>query len=562
MPDSAEKTSVPSQVNHQVSGDSPITTLRGKSLRFFRWTSIALIVGSLLTLIRSLPIDRGMDALNGWITGLGFWGPVVMALVYVAATVLFVPGTILTLAAGAIFGLGLGTATVSVGSTLGASLAFLIARYVARDKIAAMASQNRRFGAIDRAIGEGGWKIVALLRLSPAIPFNIQNYMYGLTPVRFWPYAVASWIAMLPGTFLYVYIGHITGAALGAKRERGPGEWAMMAVGLLATVAVSIYVTKLARRKLQEQMDAEAQSDKSSDAEQEHPNITYDRLVWKTFRLMVAALLLVGAATYVRANADKIENWFAGMFGPPRVELTEAYSNDSSGPTFDHSVFDTLLKQHVDANGWVDYTAMRTNQSQLDQYLDSVAKAPLDQFSRDDRLAFLINAYNACTLKLILDHYPLDSIMDIPDAERWDAVRWNIGGNQWSLNQIEHEQIRPKFIEPRIHFALVCAAVGCPPLRNEAYDPARLEEQLDQQSRYVHEHSTWFKFDADKQTVSLTKLYSWYGSDFDQVAGSPVRFAAKYSEPLRQALDRSITPTQQWLPYDWALNRLENARPR
>jgi len=562
MPDSSEITSSPSKVNHHDSGDAPAPTLRWRVVRFIRWASIALIVGSLLTLIRSLPIERGMDALNNWITGLGFWGPVAMALVYVAATVLFVPGTILTLAAGAIFGLGLGTATVSVGSTLGASLAFLIARYVARDKIAAMASRNRRFGAIDRAIGEGGWKIVALLRLSPAIPFNVQNYMYGLTPVRFWPYAISSWVAMLPGTFLYVYIGHITGAALGAKRERGLGEWAMMAVGLLATVAVTIYVTKLARRKLQEQMDAEPQSSTSSDAELEHPNITYDRLVWKTLRLIAAAILLVGAATYVRANADRFENWLAAMFGPPRVELAEAYSNDSIGPTFDHSPLDALLSQHVDANGWVDYTAMRMNQSLLDQYLVSVAEAPLDQFSRDEKLAFLINAYNGCTLKLILDHYPLDSIMDIPDAERWDAIRWNVGGNQWSLNQIEHEQIRPKFIEPRIHFALVCAAVGCPPLRNEAYDAARLEEQLNQQTRYVHEHQTWFEFDVDKQTVSLTKLYSWYGSDFDQVAGSPVQFAAKYSEPLQQALDRSITPTIQWLTYDWALNSLENTRPR
>ena len=219
-----------------------------------RWLSILLIVAALLTILRSLSIGQAMEAIKGWIGGLGIWGPVVWALVYVVATVLLVPGTILTLAAGALFGLVVGTITVSIGSTLGAAFAFLIARYAARDKVAAMAARSRNFGAIDRAIGEGGWKIVALLRLSPAIPFNLQNYLYGLTPVRFWPYVVTSSLAMLPGAFLYIYLGHVTGAAVGADRTRTPAEWAMLAIGLLATAAVTVYVTRLARRKLQEQM--------------------------------------------------------------------------------------------------------------------------------------------------------------------------------------------------------------------------------------------------------------------------------------------------------------------
>jgi hypothetical protein len=94
---------------------------------------------------------------------------------------------------------------------------------------------------------------------------------------------------------------------------------------------------------------------------------------------------------------------------------------------------------------------------------------------RNEKLALLINAYNAFTLKLIVERLPVQSILDIPAAERWDAVRWKVGGQVWSLKQIEHEQIRPKFTEPRVHFALVCAAVGCPPLRNEAYDASRLD---------------------------------------------------------------------------------------
>jgi len=214
---------------------------------------VGVVVLVLFVAIRFLPVDAALNSLKLRISGLGFWGPIALAGVYVVATILFVPGTILTLFAGAAFGLWVGLATVSVGSTFGAAFAFLIARYGAREKVAAMASRSRKFSAIDRAIGEGGWKIVALLRLSPAIPFNLQNYLYGLTSIKFWPYFFTSWIAMLPGTFLFVYLGHVSGVALGSERDKTLFEWIMLAVGLLATVAVTIYVTKLARRKLQEQ---------------------------------------------------------------------------------------------------------------------------------------------------------------------------------------------------------------------------------------------------------------------------------------------------------------------
>jgi uncharacterized membrane protein YdjX (TVP38/TMEM64 family) len=210
-------------------------TSQPRATRWTRWirgAALLLIVVALLLLMRSLPAAQASAAMKGWISGLGIGGPIVLALIYIVATVLFVPGTILTLAAGAIFGIAVGTVTVSIGSTLGASVAFLIARYVARDKVAEMAHGNRHFGAIDRAIDEGGWRIVGLLRLSPAIPFNLQNYLYGLTPVRFWPCVLTSWLAMLPGTFLYVYIGHVPDAAVGGQRERSPMEWAMLAVGL------------------------------------------------------------------------------------------------------------------------------------------------------------------------------------------------------------------------------------------------------------------------------------------------------------------------------------------
>jgi uncharacterized membrane protein YdjX (TVP38/TMEM64 family) len=529
-----------------------------------RWLSILLILASLLLIVRALPIGQAMEAMKGWIGGLGLWGPVVLALVYVVATVLFVPGTILTLAAGALFGLVVGTITVSIGSTLGAALAFLIARYVARNKVAAMAGRHRNFGAIDRAIDEGGWKIVAMLRLSPAIPFNLQNYLYGLTPVRFWPCIVTSWLAMLPGTFLYVYLGHVTGAAVGADRARTPAEWVMLAVGLLATAAVTVYITRLARRKLQEQMQETTEDGKASS----NPNdldrreeVEAPRLR-NTLILASVALVMVGAAAYVYFSAASIERWMAGLFGPPRVELREAYAENAAGPAFDHSAFDSLLHQHVDADGWVDYDGLKKDEAKLDDYLAAVAAAPFDAMGRNEKLALLINAYNAFTLKLIVERLPVQSIMDIPADERWDAVRWNVGGYLWSLSQIEHEQIRPKFVEPRIHFALVCAAVGCPPLRSEAYDSARLHEQLEEQTKYVHTHSTWFEFDSGSNIVRLTKLYNWYGGDFVQVAGSTTEFAARYAPELKQALAGGSPPPIEWLPYDWKLNSLANKQSR
>ena len=201
--------------------------------------SIALIVVSLLLVSRSLPLADLVAGLRAWIDSLGIVGPAVYVGVYIAATVLFVPGLILTVASGAIFGLGTGFLVVNVGATIGAGLAFLIARYVAREKMAEIAAANRKFDAIDSAIAEGGWKIVAMLRLSPAVPFNLQNYLFGLTPVSFRAYFLTSWIAMMPGTFLYVYIGHITGTAFGGPREKTTAEWAALVIVLVATVAQS-----------------------------------------------------------------------------------------------------------------------------------------------------------------------------------------------------------------------------------------------------------------------------------------------------------------------------------
>jgi uncharacterized membrane protein YdjX (TVP38/TMEM64 family) len=214
-----------------------------------KWIALGLAVVGLLGASRLLPVAVWTKQLEAWISGLGAAGYLAFFGIYVVGALLFVPGAALTIAAGFLFGLVRGTLIVSAAATTAAALAFLIARHAARGAVEARARKDRRFTAIDKAIGERGWKIVALLRLSPAVPFSLSNYFYGLTAIRFWPYVLTSWLAMLPATVLYVYLG-----AAGKAAARGAGrttlENAYLGLGLAATVVVTIYLTKVARKAL------------------------------------------------------------------------------------------------------------------------------------------------------------------------------------------------------------------------------------------------------------------------------------------------------------------------
>ena len=207
----------------------------------------AALVGTVV-LARVLPIARWVTELEQLVRGAGAGGAALYAAVYVIAVLFFVPGSILTLAAGALFGVLWGTVIVSVASTTAAAIAFLIARYVARGAVERLAGRSPRFAAVDQAIREGGWRVVVLFRLSPVIPFSLSNYLYGLTPIAFGPYLLASWIAMLPATVLYVSIGAAGRAAAGGHRS--PAEWALIGVGLAATLVATVMITRAARRRL------------------------------------------------------------------------------------------------------------------------------------------------------------------------------------------------------------------------------------------------------------------------------------------------------------------------
>jgi uncharacterized membrane protein YdjX (TVP38/TMEM64 family) len=223
---------------------------------WLRWVALGIVALALVALFTLLPIKQYLQAFLEWTHGLGFWGYLVVILFYIVACVLFIPGSIVTLATGFLFGVVAGSITVSIGATLGASAAFLVGRFLAREAIEKKVAGNPRFAAIDRAVGRQGFKIVLLTRLSPVFPFNLLNYAFGLTRVPFWTYVLASWIGMMPGTVLYVYLGStakdLAQIFSGGLQGGGMSQKVIKIVGLLATVLVTIYVTRLARKALHE----------------------------------------------------------------------------------------------------------------------------------------------------------------------------------------------------------------------------------------------------------------------------------------------------------------------
>jgi uncharacterized membrane protein YdjX (TVP38/TMEM64 family) len=212
-----------------------------------------IVIAALIAVAKIFNLQQIFRDVLAWISGLGPLAPLMFILIYILACVLLLPGSILTLGAGVVFGVIKGSIAVSIGSTLGATAAFLVGRYLARGWVSKKIAGNNKFKAIDEAVAREGWKIVLLTRLSPVFPFNLLNYGFGLTKVTLKHYILASWIGMIPGTVMYVYIGSLAGdlATLGTgQRTRSTGEWILYGIGLLATIAVTVFVTRIAKRAL------------------------------------------------------------------------------------------------------------------------------------------------------------------------------------------------------------------------------------------------------------------------------------------------------------------------
>jgi hypothetical protein len=231
---------------------------------------------------------------------------------------------------------------------------------------------------------------------------------------------------------------------------------------------------------------------------------------------------------------------------------------------FDHSHkrFDVIVKKFV-KSGNVDYKSLKKDRDSLNQYLDSlssVSEKDFDKFSEKEQLAFLINAYNAFTLDLIVKNYPVKSIGDIGGPVRlvnlargtpWKKFTFPLLGKERNLDWIEHGKLRVSYKEPRIHFAINCASIGCPLLKNEAYTAGKLESQLTAATKGFLLEKNKNRYDAKSNTLHMSKIFDWFADDFIKDSGTVLKFVQKYS-------DEKIPDNAKinYTDYDWSLNEV------
>ena len=229
-----------------------------------------------------------------------------------------------------------------------------------------------------------------------------------------------------------------------------------------------------------------------------------------------------------------------------------------------HTAWTRVLRTHVTVTGpasRVNYANLKAHPQDLDLYianLETVSSEDFSRFSENEKLAFLINAYNAFTLKLIIDHYPVKSIKDIGGvfSSPWKLAFFTLFGEKHRLDDIEHEMIRKKFNEPRIHFALVCAAKGCPALRPEAFAPEILDKQLNTAAEVFLRDLSHNSLDEKNGVLHLSSIFKWYGEDFEKKFGSVVNFVLPrlLKNPAQVDALKAKPPKIEYLDYDWSLN--------
>lgn len=233
--------------------------------------------------------------------------------------------------------------------------------------------------------------------------------------------------------------------------------------------------------------------------------------------------------------------FFASSFNSP-----QNLSLETTPIAVDHSIWNGLLKKYVSSTGKVNYAGIKAEKSKLQSYLNILAKGAPAGASRPETMAFWINAYNAFTVKLIVDNYPVKTIKSLKGGKPWDAKFIKIGSQTYSLNQIEHEILRKKYFDARLHFVLVCAAVSCPKLLNKAYTANTLYSDMDKQARYFINNGTKNKITAG--SVQVSQLFNWYKTDFTK-KGSLLSFINKYSNTKANSSAKVTYRT-----YNWNLN--------
>jgi uncharacterized membrane protein YdjX (TVP38/TMEM64 family) len=422
------------------------------------------------------------------------WAAPAFVAAYAVVATLGLPGTPLTLAGGAIFGGVLGTALNWVGATLGATGAFFLARALGGDTLRAFL--GNRASALDALADSRAFLPLLRLRLIPVVPFNALNFGAGLAGVRPATYVASTALGIIPGTAIYTYFADALLAGVDGARSQ-----ALQQVAIAATLLIALsFVPALAKR-----------------------------FGW------IAALVLSLAL-------------------PATPEHAQA-----AAPTVDHAPWSAMLGSYV-TDGMVDYDAFRRD-PRFAAYLRSLERVNPSALPQAERLAFWINVYNAYTIELINGRNErrsirnINKVLGVPTRSPWAEPIVRIHGRTLTLDDVEHEIIRKEFSEPRIHVALVCAAIGCPPLRSEAFVASRLDAQLDDQARRFLSQAAKNRVDISARTVYGSPIFTWYREDFGGSLAGVGAFWARYvSDPAAQRLLRSGEFRWVDTEYDWSLN--------
>ena len=502
----------------------PGTTDPARTRPWIKLAALVALVAAALLAARLTPlgdllsrdgVGRIIESLRG-----SAWAPLLFILLYAGATAVAIPGTILTLAGGALFGTLWGTVYNSIAANLGANAAFLIARFLGRDAVERIAGD--RLSKLDRATEAHGFRGLFTLRLLPFIPFNALNFGSGLTSMSWAAYAGATALGILPGTFVYTFFADsLLAGSQEASRE------ALLRVALSGGLLILLSFLPTILKKMNVKLPGTA----------------------------LIALGLLAASPQPGETRP-----------PPAEEGSVTFRAELP----DHARFAEIL-QGVVQDDLVDYARLRDAYGEaLDAYLATLAEVDpgeLEAASADARLAFWINAYNACMLDLVSAHYPIEksggflsgltnALAGRPDNSVWqiDDVfgreHCTVAGAARSQDEIEHEIIRPMG-DPRIHFAVNCAALSCPRLTREAYLGPELDRQLDERVREFVGDEEHFRLEGD--VLLLNKVLDWYSEDFGGVEGLRDFFQPYLSaERARRVADPETEI--RFMEYDWTLN--------
>ena len=441
---------------------------------------------------------ENLSRLKQWIESYGALAPVIFIVGYVLAAVLFVPGLPMTVLGGVVFGPVWGTAYVWIAATVGAALAFLVARYAVRSTVERWVQASPRIATIDGRVAEHGWRIVMLTRLVPVFPFNLQNYAYGITRIGFWPYVITSAICMLPGTAAFTFAGGALSEGRGVRRTL-----AYLALAGVLLVLISLIPRWLARR---------------------------NRLAGELLKSCVVTALLAGAL--------------------PAAAADDAYARLLRAHVQPGEVGGIRLNL-------VDYRAVKADPAYAEA-LAALAEARVEALGSDaEREAFWINAYNLLAIKAVLDQYPTVSIKGGGSlfSPIWKKSIGAVGGTPYSLDAIEHGILRKAFREPRVHFAIVCASLSCPDLRPEPFVAARLGAQLDgQTAAFLGNPAKGLAPGADGRSARVSSIFKWFAGDFEGSGGVAAFIRAKAASDVAVRIRALTDAGLSYLDYDWSLN--------